>query len=78
MGERTVSDSYFLGEFFLLVILFSAEWPKTSYIEKRRKRRERRKEKEKIKKEEKREKGGQANRNQTNKQTNKKTRGSIL
>ena len=48
MGERTVSDS-FCGEFFLLVILLSEEWPKTSSIGKRRKR-ERKKERKEIKK----------------------------
>ena len=38
MGKSTVLDSFFCGEFFLLVILFSAEWLKTSCIGKRRKR----------------------------------------
>ena len=57
MGERTVSDSFFLGEVFLLVILLSADWPETSCIGKRRKR-EKRKKKRKRKKEKERIKGG--------------------
>ena len=38
VAESTVSDSFFCGEFFLLIILLSAEWPKTSCTGKRRKR----------------------------------------
>ena len=36
MGESTVSDSFFCGEFFLLVILLSAEWLKASCTGKRK------------------------------------------
>ena len=68
MGEWTSCDSFFGGEVFLLIILLSAEWPKTSCIGKRRKRgkrkkkRKRKKEDRKRKKREekkKRKKGGQ-------------------
>ena len=52
MGERTVSDSFFGGEVFPLVILLSAEWPKTNCIGKRRKREERKKERKEKKKKE--------------------------
>ena len=36
VGERTVSDCFFCGDFFLLVILLSAEWLKTSRTGKRK------------------------------------------
>ena len=55
MGERTVFD-FFSGKVFLLVILLSAEWPKTSCIGKRRKREKRKKKKRKEKKKERKEK----------------------
>ena len=38
MGESTVLDSFFCGEFLHLVILLNAEWPKTSCPGKGRKR----------------------------------------
>ena len=85
VGERTLS--FFCGE-FLLVILLSAEWPKTNCIgkrikrEKRKKERKRKKEKTKkgIKKERKREEKEKKGGKQTEIKTkqNKKTRGSIL
>ena len=52
----------FCGEVFLLVILLSAEWPKTSCIGKRRKREERNKERKEKKKKEKRKKKGKKRR----------------
>ena len=38
MAESTISDSFFCGEFFFLVILLSAEWLKTSCTGKKRKK----------------------------------------
>ena len=39
MGKSTVSDSFFRGEFFFLVILLRAQWIKMSCTGKRKKKR---------------------------------------
>ena len=50
----------FCGEVFLLVILLSAEWPKTNCIEKWRKRETRKKKRKRKKKKEKKRKKKEA------------------